>query len=645
MHNDISLSGGDRMTLIITEKTDILKVVVAALERITKCSSVRKTVGKEGYGKKKFPFGYTEIGKYFVTAASGHILELKPPEAYDSALKKWNLDTLPIYFENWENVPKEAFAGRVKMMGSLLKKVDTVVNAGDPDDEGQYLVDEILEYFSFQGKVMRIDTSSMEISDFEKKLRNPDDNAKWAPQGDAARARSISDFVVGINYSRLFTVMHQNELRGDNGKNKVFKIGRVKTPTLNLVVTRDLAIENFTVRKHFGLKMAAFKQSDGPSFPVAFSPAKDNPILEDGYVMNQSDMLRTGRVLDGKECPGTISKKKKSAAAPLPFTGAVLQSHCYKKYGIPLKKTIEAADALRLKHHLITYARTDCPYLREEHFVDAPNVVPSVLQNLGLDPGKTRIDLKRKSKCFNDKKVTVHFGIIPTKSKANIDKLTDIEKKVYTEVAHRYIALFMEDCKKETTSAVIPIKGDNCMKASSTQTLVAGWTALLSRDDDKDSPLSELSGIKSGKHQFLLSLPEIVEKTTRPPARYTPASLLDDMSSIARFMKDPELKRVLIERDKDNPEAHGSIGTVATREETISELIKSEMLELKGGKIISTAFGRRLIEVAPTEIKRLETTAEWYLTQEGIRDGSARPEVLIQSVLNMTTQRIEQERR
>lgn len=631
------------MTLIITEKSDILKVVVSALEQITRERSKKTVVGQEGYGKKKFPYGYTEVGdRYIVTAASGHILELKQPEDYDISLKSWNLTQLPIYFEKWESVPKKAFKGRVKMMGTLLKKVDTVVNAGDPDDEGQYLVDEILAYFKFKGRVLRIDTSSMETDEFIRKLRKPDDNAKWFPSGEAARARAVSDFVVGINYSRLYSVLHKKELWGGDGQHKTIKIGRVMTPTLNLVVTRDLAIESFSPQKHYGLKMDAFKQTDGPSFPVAFSPAKDNPILQDGYVLDVNDMLKTGKALDGKQLPGTITKKKKVTAAPMPYTGAALQSACYKKYGIPLKKTIEAADALRLKHHLITYARTDCPYLREEHFVDAPNVMPSILHNLGLAPGSVDFNLSHKSRCFNDAKVTVHFGIIPTKSKADLGKLTDSERKVYTEVAMRYIALFMDDCVKEQTSAVIPVKGDNCMKAFSTQVLQAGWTSFLTGEDGKETPPSPLSGIPAGKYEFLLSQPELVEKQTKPPVRYTPASLLDDMSSIARYVKDPALRKALIERDKDNPEAHGSIGTVATREETISNLIKSDMLAIKGGKIHSTDFGRRLIEIAPDEVKKPDTTAEWYITQESIRGGDAPPERLIKSVVDMTTDRIKQ---
>ena len=207
------------MKLIIAEKPMLARAIADAIDG----SAVKRET-------------YTEKGDYTIISAFGHLLTLKDPEDYDMKFKKWSLDTLPIYFDNWEKKPGEGKEERLSQIGALMKEAECVINAGDPDDEGQYLIDEIIHWFDFKGPVYRLSTGDTTKAALKKALANMKDNKDFENSGWSAHARSVADMMVGYNFSRYFTLI--------NPHIKMLTVGRVQTPTLGLVVTRDMAIEN-----------------------------------------------------------------------------------------------------------------------------------------------------------------------------------------------------------------------------------------------------------------------------------------------------------------------------------------------------------------------------------------------------------------
>ena len=217
------------MKLILAEKPELAKAIATAI--------CQRPINNRD--------GSINCGEYTVISAFGHLFRLKQPEEYDIKYKKWTKETLPIFFEDWQIVPDQSKIGRVNTIGELLKQAEVVIHAGDPDDEGQLLIDEILEYFKYSGKVLRLSTNDNNPEYIRKQLDKMEDNSLHLPNGYSARARSVADFIVGINYSRFFTL--------SNRTRDLMNVGRVQTPTLGLVVARDMLIENHTKLNYYEL--------------------------------------------------------------------------------------------------------------------------------------------------------------------------------------------------------------------------------------------------------------------------------------------------------------------------------------------------------------------------------------------------------
>lgn len=243
--------------LVIAEKPMLAKAILDAIPGTAK--SIKA-------GERVF---YTEKGDYLVVALAGHVLQLKEPEDYDPKYKKWTLEDLPIFFPDWAAVPAQGKGNIVKCVKSLLPQADSVIHAGDVDDEGQLIVDELLRYCGYRGKVQRLYTSDTSTAALKKRLGMLEDNAKWEPLGVSAYARSVTDKTFGINFSRLYTKL--------NGT--LLTVGRVQTPAMGLVVARDEAIENHVARKYYALEVQAEIDGRQPYIPAEFIPTKGNPLL------------------------------------------------------------------------------------------------------------------------------------------------------------------------------------------------------------------------------------------------------------------------------------------------------------------------------------------------------------------------------
>lgn len=606
------------MDLVIAEKPDIAKAVSKVIP-----------------GTPSWKNGYIEQGNYCITWCYGHLLTLKDPEDYGDEYARENTpnEKIPIFFDNWgtkvadkgpallKNGSKAPDKGeQVKTIGELLKKASLVIVAGDIDDEGQLLVEELLEWHRYSGPIKRLDTGALNEASLKKAMANLMDNAPWHMKAVSARARSVADFALGINGSRFFSNTYGANL----------SVGRVQTAALGLVVARDAQIEGHTSQKYFLLDVDVALEGNG-THQARFSPSKDDPHLVDGKILDRSYLEKLGQAVSGRKFEAEVTKEPCEEAPPLPFSISALKSYCSEKFNIPPEETLRITQSLRMNYGgLITYNRSECRYLPENMHAEAPGIIAAVQANLGAGWAFPGLNSSIKSKAFNDKNVGVHHAIIPTAQKADISKLSEKEQIVYRAVCGFYMVQFMPNAKKERTRLTIPGKGGSEFSAVSTRLVSKGFKQVLRTQDDE---VSALSNVPAGKYPCVLSNPSIQEKETKPPKRYTDSSLEEDMKNVAKYVTDPEAKRLLLLKDKESREEHGSIGTAATRSAIIQTLKKRGFLCNEGKNVISTPLGREFYKILPDEIRKPDLTAKWWAIQQEIQDGNAKPEDLYQEVL------------
>lgn len=583
-------------SLIIAEKPELAKSIVNAID-----------------GKLNKNDGYFEKGNYVVTWAYGHILRLKAPEEYDEENKNRDMKQLPIYFKNWGKIPIDKTRKQFNVIKKLINECDEIINAGDIDEEGQLLIDEIIEYCKFKGTVKRIQTSAFNEDYLKKALKNLEPNSKYETWGKSANARAIADYMVGINLSRYFSILNGTTL----------SVGRVQTPTLGLVVNRDLAIENHIKEKYYD---GYVDININGNIIKAKLENKDNIVYK-----NQNELKQILDKFINKNVKVNITKQIKNENAPLPFNLTKLQSHISKKYKIKPNETLKITQDLREKYHAITYNRSDSQYLNEEHYKEAPGVIKKVLNNIDL---KLDLDYSNlpHSKCFDNSKVTAHHGIIPTSVDIYLSKMNDKEQKIYKEICMYYLIQFIRPIKKEITYLETDEQNGYKFKASSTKILDEGFNKYLDKTNNENQE-SVLSKISEGLYTGTINKSDIKEIETKPLARYTQASLIEDMTRISKYVDDPEIKEILKRKDKDKEGENGSIGTSATRASIIQNLIKRGYIKEEKDKVISTELGREYYNILPDEWKKADLTAKWWIIQEEIRDGKADQNKLLDSIL------------
>lgn len=580
--------------------------------------------------------GVITKGEYVITWAFGHLLTIKEPEDYDEKYKSWNIADLPIYFEPWGNKPGKSAPGkpsksdRLKQIGDLLKQADSVIHAGDIDEEGQLLIDEILRWFKYKGPVKRIDTSNTTTPALKKALNHLKDNTPCQPDGWSAYGRELSDAIFGFNLTRYYSAL--------NGA--LMPIGRVQTPTLGLVVRRDELIENH--QKLLYYELFAKLKVGGELIVSQFKPNKDDPALTDGKVLQKSFLEGKEAFIKDKRFEGAVvSKKSVFQAPPLPFNYTKLTTYCSGKWGYNPDTVLKVTQALRDKYRAITYNRSDCQYLSEDHFKEAPQTIAVTCANLGLNTASFNNSIK--SKCFNDANITAHFAIIPSGEKVDINKFTEQEKNIYTAISQFYLAQFMPAAEREKTELNLDLGNGESLHATGSIPVSAGYLSLLSGSDLEEESTEEgecaaLCKLQPGTYSATVLNTNIQGKETKPPARYTEASLQEDMTRIAKYVDDPHIKQLLMAKDKGKKGENGSIGTTATRATIIKGLIKRGLLEtVKKGKkeqVISTPKGRALYRMLPDNLKKADTTALWWVMQEDIKLGKQTPEGMAKSVLS-----------
>lgn len=601
------------LQLIIAEKPAVAKAISAVIP------------GRDKAGK-----GFIEKGDYTITWAMGHLLTLKDPEDYDPEYKKWSLDALPLYFPDWGMKPNEQGGPsskskeQLETIGKLLKKADSVIHAGDPDDEGQYLVDEILRWHKYKGPVYRINTNDTSASALQRALNNLEDNGPLEKIGWAAHARSVADIIVGYNCSRYFTLKNPGTL---------LTVGRVQTAALGLVVLRDLAIEGHTKQVYYTVS-ADLSIADA-QVKAGYEPNAEDPNLVDGRILKESYAKEKADWLTGQHLDVVkVSFAEDYEHPPLPFNLTELQLYCSRKFGYEPSRVLGITQTLRDQYEAITYNRSDCQYLSEAQYQESGATMAQVIKNISFNP--KGMDLTIHSRCFDDSNLTAHTAIIPQNKAVDPSKMTEEERTVYLAICKFYMAQFYPPAKKGRTKLEAPLEDGGRLTATSTALLGPGYRYLFKSDkltDDESNPV--LSGIAPGNYPADVLSAAYEAKETKPPARYTKASLGKDMTRIAKYVEDPEVKALLLAKDKGKKGENGSIGTVATRADIIDRLEEHGYLEVSKKKLISTPLGRELYRILPDQLKKPDMTAYWWAIQEDIKQGKVPWTALTESVLDM----------
>lgn len=575
--------------------------------------------------------GVIQEGTTMITWAYGHLLELVEPEEYDKKYEdRKNLDLLPIYFDCWKKAPAKDVKKngkviisnkykreRLKLIGNLLKDAEEVIHCGDPDEEGQCLIDEILDYFQYQGKVYRLLINDNLAVNIKKAYQTLEDNKKYRSLGNSAYARQMADKTFGLNESRLASIR----------LNQFLVCGRVQLPTLGLVCNRDKAIALHQKRYYYVMNVFVAEKKTGKSVNLKFKPSKK--LLEDEkYIFDKSVLEQLQRNLKSYKIDIlAISENEKIEPAPLPYNATILQADMNGRYGYALDETLKITQSLRDKFKAITYNRSDSQYLKDEHYLQAPDTLKIVLENIGKE---YPVDTNIKSKAFNDENVTAHHGIIPQAKQIDLTKMSVKEKNVYIAICERYIMQFLPACISDVAKGSISLE-EGSLEYSCSKIKTLGWKEHFKNQEEKKEEKDLY--LVAGTYPIELLIAEIVSNETKPLKKYTPKTLIEDMCSISKYVSDPRIKDILKNKDKDKLGEKGSIGTVATRASIIDALLKRGYLEMQSKNIVSTDLGKQFFELVPEEIKNADVTAKWWLIQEEVKEGKTNVNDVMKAVV------------
>lgn len=540
--------------------------------------------------------GYLMGAKYIVTWALGHLVTLADPEEYDQKYKSWKIEDLPMLPKDLKLVVIKETSKQYSVVRELLKRndVDELVIGTDSGREGELVARWIIEKAGFKKPIKRLWISSQTekaIKDGFANLRPGRDyeNLFWA-----AQSRAEADWLIGLNVTRALTCKYNAQLSA----------GRVQTPTLALIVNRENEIKKFIPKDYWIVngKVNNFnvQWSNKNGETRIFDKQKAEDIV--AKVNNQM-----GTVED-------VNKAFKKELPPLAYDLTELQRDANKKFGYSAKQTLNLMQRLYENHKLLSYPRTDSRYLT----TDIVATLPDRLKSIAVGPYQTaaRNILKNKIQTTNrlvdNNKVSDHHAIIPTEQHVDLSSLNKEEKNVYDLVVKRFLEVLSSAFEYEQTTVRIDVKGES-FSARGKIVKSKGWKEISSDQDGEEKDQS-LPPINKGETVKLMGVRSVNEKT-KPPARFTEATLLTAMEHPGKDIDDQGLREAL-----DNT---SGLGTPATRADIIEKLFNTFYMERKGKEIYPTSKGIQLIDLVPPDLKSPELTAKWEQQLQLISKGKA----------------------
>ncbi|MCC8367200.1 DNA topoisomerase III [Xenorhabdus sp. PB61.4] len=570
-------------------------------------------------GVKQRGQGFLFSTRIIVTWAIGHLLEVAAPEQYGEQFgPPWRLEVLPVLPAQWQWTVKKEAADQFAVIQQLLKQVDEVIIATDADREGEVIARELLEYCRFTGAVRRLWLSALDETSIRQALAAvlPGEQTEALYQAGLGRARA--DWLTGINLTRLYTLKAQAL-----GFGEVLSIGRVQTPTLALVVSRDKDIANFVPEPYW--QVMANLEKDTVRFQAKWLPA-----TEEGDEENRCTREAVAQAV--QQCCQqatqatvmTVSKKREKTPPPLCFDLGTLQQTASRLWGMGASQVLTIAQSLYETHKATTYPRTDCGYLPVSMQADIPVVLTALTRT---DPAMTdiisRLDEQQVSRVWNDKKITAHHAIIPTRHAFDLTRLTTDELQVYQLIRQHYLAQFLPVQETDMTEVTLDIGGQR-FRAKGWVNVVTGWKTLLTdeageqTEQETDLPLPVLH---QGDCCQIVGA-NIRSLQTKPPAPFTEGTLIAAMKNAASLVSDPQLKQVLRE--------NAGLGTEATRAGILDTLFKRRLIERKKKAIHATPLARELIAGLPEVLTSPGMTALWEQSLEDIAQGKTSLVVFMQ---------------
>ncbi|ABE31730.1 DNA topoisomerase III family protein [Paraburkholderia xenovorans LB400] len=554
-----------------------------------------------------------------VTWCIGHLVEAAAPEAYDEQLKRWSIEQLPIIPQNWRVEVKPKTATQFKVVKALLAKATQLVIATDADREGELIAREIIELCGYRGPIERLWLSALNDASIRAALGKLRPSAETLPMYYSALARSRADWLVGMNLSRLFTVLGRQA-----GYDGVLSVGRVQTPTLKLVVDRDREIAAFVSVPYWAIDVSL--SASGQSFTAQWVPP-DAYTDDTGRCLQQPVAQRAAQQIRGAGSAQVVSVETERVreGPPLLFDLGTLQEVCSKQLGLDVQETLEIAQALYETHKATTYPRSDSGYLPESMFAEVSTVLDSLLRtDPSLRPIMDQLDRSQRSRAWNDGKVTAHHGIIPTLEPANLSAMSEKELAVYRLIRAHYLAQFLPHHEFDRTVANLAC-GQQKLAATGKQVVVKGWPLVLTEPQpDEDGDAAARSQVLPALREGLACLVADVDLKalkTLPPRPYTQGELVKSMKGVAKLVTDPRLKQKF--RDTVG------IGTEATRANIISGLIARGYIVKKGRAIRASDAAFTLIDAVPAAIADPGTTAVWEQALDMIEAGQLTLDVFI----------------
>ena len=581
---------------------------------------------------------FLESDDYVITWAVGHLVQLAEPEEYDEKWKKWKMADLPIVPPNgFKLVPRDAKSKKqLKLIETLLKRddVDKIINACDAGREGELIFAYVYESVFGQSAtspkapkpVERLWISSMTKQAIREGFEKLRPGTQMQHLEEAARSRSEADWLVGMNATRAATI------RGRAWVGGVVSLGRVQTPTLGMIVKREREIQAF-VPEPYRLVHATFQ----PPYQGLWFEGDETRIF--------GDLERADRIVakvSGQD--GTIEKverKEQSERAPLLYDLTSLQRDANRRYGFSARRTLQAAQSLYEGKKAITYPRTSSRYLSGDMVAQlkptaatlqpVPEYRAAADYVLGLD----QLPLQR---VVNDAKVDDHHAIIPTDIDKDMDALTPDERRVFDLVAKRFLAVFHPPARYARTT-VITVVEEERFRTRGKVTLEAGWRAVYGvepdqeRQSEDESEGGEIPALQEGQTVRCIAA-EIEEKMTRPPPRYTEATLLSAMETAGKLIDDEELREAMKE---------SGLGTPATRAETIETLIRREYIERVGKDLQATPKGIQVITMLEEhKLTSPELTGDWEHKLSDIEHGRGDRKAFMKGIADFTKETVDQ---
>ncbi|CAN7616501.1 DNA topoisomerase III [Rhizobacter sp. LjRoot28] len=612
-------------TLIIAEKPSVAQDIVRALTPIA--------------GKFEKHDEYFEGEHHLVTSAVGHLLEIKAPEEYDVKRGKWSFANLPVIPPHFELNPIDKSKGRLNAIVKLVKRKDVteLVNACDAGREGELIFRLIQQHSKSKHPVKRLWLQSMTPAAIRDGFENLRTDQQMLPLADAARCRSEADWLVGINGTRAMTAFNSRD-----GGFFLTTVGRVQTPTLSIVVEREEKIRRHVSRDYWEVKATFAAQAgeyEGKWFDPAWKKNPDDPELRADRIWNEPDAKAVADAARGQPATVTEESKPSSQGSPQLYDLTSLQREANSRFGFSAKTTLSLAQALYEKHKVLTYPRTDSKALPEDYVpvvkqtmeMLATEDLPGPLQALATHARKAVKEgyVKPNKRIFDNAKVSDHFAIIPTLQAPK--SLTDIEAKLYDMVVKRFLAVFYPPAEFMVTTRISTVEAAGRRHSFQTNGKVMvkpGWLAVYGREVQEDD--ANLVAVQPGEVVRTESV-DLNAQKTKPPARYSEATLLSAMEGAGKLIDDDELREAMQEK---------GLGTPATRAAIIEGLILEKYMIRDGRELVPTAKAFQLTTLlrglGVEDLTKPELTGNWEQKLAEMEKGRLSREKFMAEIAAMT---------